>query len=83
MAGMAREQMKNQQDYEIEASERTKNHQPSEEVIIENAYRRGYYQGYAAAIDGGASQRTHLYRYLHKWRYAVHEGKMVEPPMCK
>jgi hypothetical protein len=49
-----------------------------ERVAIETAYRRGYFQGYAAALE--SPSEDHLYNKLSKWRYCRHSGKFEPPP---
>jgi hypothetical protein len=53
-------------------------------LIVENAYRRGYCQGFYAAIDAPNSSKPSLDEFysdeLHRWRYEVHNGQFTEPP---
>jgi hypothetical protein len=55
-------------------------------LAAENAYRRGYFQGYAAAEQARSSGhapdkvRRFLYDRLFSWRYCRHNGKFLQPP---
>lgn len=57
-----------------------------EKVLIETAYRRGYFQGYwfcyTDAVAGASREK--LFRFifirLARWRNKKHSGKMKEPP---
>lgn len=57
-----------------------------EKLMIENAYRRGFFQGFCscfeAVYDGfrWPVLERFLYGRLHKWRYSRHGGKFQEPP---
>lgn len=53
--------------------------------IAEQAYRRGYYQGYFTALEDltrktKAQCEKHLYGKLYKWRYHKTKSKWIEPP---
>ncbi len=55
-------------------------------VAAENSYRRGYFQGFFAALDAIQNGKTEseLDRFLcddlFSWRYGKHNGKFVQPP---
>lgn len=56
-----------------------------ERVLCENAYRRGFAQGFAScvmAFDMKATfkQINKLYLKIMDWRYKRHEGNLVVPP---
>ncbi len=92
--------MKTQMDYIYETNERLKRSQMSitrvadipplterELAMIENAYRRGYFQGYYNALDDSehsgktfAKLMDWVNSKLFRWRYAKHGGDMTEPP---
>lgn len=90
--------MHDQEDYLIEAAERTKAElivarlaeveklDEHVRVMLENAYRRGYEQGFsrgAEAVGDGevpSSIESFLYGPLHDWRYSYHSGGFVTPP---
>lgn len=54
-------------------------------AIAEQAYRRGYFQGYFSGMEDSCSfsavrVRNHLSR-LHRWRYRVKKNKSIFPPV--
>lgn len=57
-----------------------------EKLMIETAYRRGYYQGWwfcYKAFDEGAkpsSVQKFIFGRLFKWRLKRHGGKLAVPP---
>ena len=92
--------MSTQDDYTEEAGERCKLIRISDipeipqqyTVMIENAYRRGYYQGYHQAVahdlHNNSSSRWRralslLNHKLYAWRYAEHDGKLTPPPILR
>ena len=55
-------------------------------LIVENAYRRGYFQGYDRGTkdsDAPADLETFLYTDLYDWRYSKHGGKFTTPPQVR
>jgi hypothetical protein len=59
---------------------------PLRQIELEAAYRRGYFQGYCAALrdtKGFATRQKmedFLYETLHPWRISRHNGKLEPPP---
>jgi hypothetical protein len=57
-----------------------------EQLLIENAYRRGFYQGFhecfVAVKQGKTIKRMekHLFEKLHNWRFDRHGGDFKQPP---
>lgn len=59
---------------------------PSSRLSSEQAYRRGYYQGFYEAVscirDGISISKAehHLYGVLYRWRYVASLRKTICPP---
>jgi hypothetical protein len=57
-----------------------------EMLMMENCYRRGFYQGFWSCLDASAKgfsiseMEEWLYTKLFRWRFARHGGKFSEPP---
>jgi hypothetical protein len=88
-----------QSDYDEEARERMTKRQAKlirmsdiepltdrEKVMIENAYRRGFFQGFCSCFEAAQegfrwqAMERFLYERLFKWRYSRHGGKFQQPP---
>lgn len=57
-----------------------------EKLLVETAYRRGYYQGHYLALEmvhsiGIAKAYNFVVTKLKKWRLAKHDGKLIPPPL--
>jgi hypothetical protein len=60
----------------------------AQRVIVENAYRRGFFQGFHEAVHGMETGlrlddlKDHLDPKLYVWRYAEHNGNFEFPPVA-
>ena len=59
-----------------------------ERLMVESAYRRGYYHGwwqcYAAILCGAKGLAVcNFMERLHNWRFKKHAGKLVPPPVIQ